>query len=137
MPRHLSRWQHRLGSGLNRLTQAVLLLHAYLRRAYRFAHDVLDRSRTLKPRMGLGDSGDAHPREQVLSSPRETCRDTLVALRHVVNNLLTEGDLAVARRVLRDFMKTRGALRTTHRRTEPCRGGARMARIVDDGGPDE
>lgn len=108
MPRPLSRWQHRLGSGLNRLTQAVLPLQTYLRRAYQSAHDVLDRSRTLKPRMGLGGSGDAYPREQVLSSLRETCRDTLVALRHVVNNLLTKGDLAVVRRVLRDFMKTRG-----------------------------
>jgi len=75
MQKGLSRWQNRLADGLDRLTLAVSPKRAYLRRAYRFAYDALDRSRTQKPRTGLGGSGDAHLTEQALSGLREICRD--------------------------------------------------------------
>ncbi|MEN6428059.1 MAG: phage portal protein [Phycisphaerales bacterium] len=71
----LSKWQQSLADGLDRVLLAVSPKRAYLRRAYRFAYDALDRSRTRKPRTGLGGTGDAHLTEQALSNLREICRD--------------------------------------------------------------
>lgn len=64
-------------------------------------------------------------------------KDVHVVLSQAVNNLLAKGNSAEARRVLRDLMKTRRALRATYRRIERCRGEARMAEISNDGDPDE
>jgi hypothetical protein len=41
----LSTWQQKVADGVDRLTLAVSPKRAYLRRAYRFAYDALDRSR--------------------------------------------------------------------------------------------
>lgn len=64
-------------------------------------------------------------------------KDTHAALSQAVTSLLATGNSAEARRVLRDLMKTRRALRATYRRIERCRGEARMAETSNDGGPDE
>jgi len=71
----LSQWQQKISDGVDRLTLAVSPRRAYLRRAYRFAYDALDNSRTRKPRGNLSGSGDAHLTESALSRLREICRD--------------------------------------------------------------
>ncbi len=71
----LSGWQRKLAHGVDRLTLAVSPRRAYLRRAYRFAYDALDGSRTRKPRGGLSGTGDVHLTESALARLREICRD--------------------------------------------------------------
>lgn len=58
-------------------------------------------------------------------------RDTHIALSRAVNRLLTQGDSAETRQILRDLMKARRALRATGRRMEQCRHEARMAEEGD------
>jgi hypothetical protein len=84
----LSKWQHRLADSVDRLTLAVSPRRAYLRRAYRFAYDALDGSRTRKPRGSLAGTGDVHLTEAVLSRLREICRD------HGRNDPIVKGLLA-------------------------------------------
>jgi chromosome segregation ATPase len=48
-------------------------------------------------------------------------KDTHIALSHMANRLLAQGDFAEARQVLHDLMKIRRALRATCRRIERCR----------------
>ena len=71
----LSSWQRRLADGVDRVMLAVSPQRAYLRKAYRFAYDALDGSRTRKPRGGLSGTGDVHLTESALARLREICRD--------------------------------------------------------------
>ena len=68
-------WQRKLAGGVDRLMLAVSPRRAYLRRAYRFAYDALDGSRTRKLRGGLSGSGDTHLTESALARLRKICRD--------------------------------------------------------------
>jgi len=63
-------------------------------------------------------------------------RDTHIALSRAVNRLLTQGDSAETRQVLRNLMKARRALRAAGRRIEQCRHEARMAEDGDEKEPD-
>ncbi len=70
----LSHWQQKISDGVDRLMRAVSPRRAYLRRAYRFAYDALDGSRTRKPRSATPGTGDVHLTESALSKLREICR---------------------------------------------------------------
>ena len=63
--------------------------------------------------------------------------NTHIALSHSVNSLLARNDSPEARRLLREFMKTRRAFRATYRRIERYRREARMAEKVNKNGPND
>lgn len=71
----LAPWQQKLSQGIDRLTLAISPRRAYVRQAYRFAYDAVDRSRLRKPRSLMGGTGDSHLDEATLSRLREIVRD--------------------------------------------------------------
>lgn len=120
-----------------RVDQVLAHVAVLTREAHEFLAEYQEKKRAAGEALGAAGrqfllAQRAFRRANDLHTDFGAIRGTHIALSRAVNRLLTQGDSAETRQILRDLMKARRALRATGRRIEQCRHEARMAEDGDE-----